>query len=86
MSNTPRTVVAQRDIDFLPKRPRGRPSLAAEAEYQKQVDAFCALILKIRSTMDFAVGSRGWCYILERRGLRKGDFNNAQRLITELGR
>ena len=33
--------------------------------------------------MDFAVGSRGWCYILERHGLRKGDFDAAQNLITE---
>ena len=33
--------------------------------------------------MDFAVGSRGWCYILEHHGLRKGDFDAAQKLITE---
>lgn len=33
--------------------------------------------------MDFAVGSRGWCYILERHGLGKGDFDAAQKLITE---
>ena len=33
--------------------------------------------------MDFAVGSRGWCYILERHGLHKGDFDAAQALITE---
>ncbi|MFZ1885543.1 MAG: hypothetical protein WAU53_18585 [Rhodoplanes sp.] len=33
--------------------------------------------------MDFSVGSRGWCYILERHGLCKGDFGAAQSLITE---
>lgn len=66
----------------LPKRQRGRQSETAEAEYQQQVAAFCALIQEIRSTMDFAVGSRGWCYILERHGLRKGDFDDAQRLIN----
>src|SRR6516165_2908482 len=32
--------------------------------------------------MDFAVGSRGWCYILERHGLRKGDFDDAEKLIS----
>ena len=32
--------------------------------------------------MDFDVGSRGWCYMLERHGLRKGDFDDAQRLIN----
>jgi|SRR5262249_8718513 len=66
----------------LPKRPRGRPSAAAELEYREQVARFCKLILQINSTMDFAVGSRGWCYILERHGLRKGDFDAAQKLIT----
>ena len=62
---------------------RGRQSPEAEAEYREQVAAFCALIQQIQSTMDFAVGSRGWCYILERHGLRKGDFDAAQKLITE---
>jgi hypothetical protein len=69
-------------IDGLPKRPRGRPSAAAELEYREQVAAFCALILQI----DFAVGSRGWCYLLERHGLRKGGFDAAQRLINECRR
>jgi hypothetical protein len=68
---------------LLPKRCRGRQSAAAEAQHREQVAAFCELILQIRSTMDFAVGSRGWCYILERHGLRKGDFDAAQKLITE---
>jgi len=70
-------------IDGLPKRPRGRPSAAAELKYREQVAAFCALISQIQSSMDFAVGSRGWCYLLERHGLRKGDFDAAQRLINE---
>jgi hypothetical protein len=33
--------------------------------------------------MDFEVGSRGWCYILEPHGLAKGDFDAAQDLITK---
>jgi hypothetical protein len=33
--------------------------------------------------MDFAVGARGWGYILERHGLRKGDFRAAEKLITD---
>jgi hypothetical protein len=51
--------------------------------WREEVAAFCRLILKIRSTMDFAVGSRGWCYILERHGLRKGDFDAAEKLIND---
>jgi hypothetical protein len=50
---------------LLPQRGRGRPTPAAEADYRERVAAFCDLIQEIRSTMDFAVGSRGWCYILE---------------------
>jgi hypothetical protein len=67
---------------LLPRRCRGRQSIQAQIEYRDQVAAFCRLILQIRSTMDFAVGSRGWCYILERHGLRKGDFDDAEKLIT----
>jgi hypothetical protein len=66
----------------LPRRGRGRPTPAAEEKYQEQVAAFCTLILKIRSSMDFSVGSRGWCYILEKHGLRKGQFDLAENLIT----
>jgi hypothetical protein len=68
---------------LLPKRGRGRQSAAAEAAYRSQVEEFCARILQIRSSMDFEVGSRGWCYILEQHGLDKGDFGAAQKLITE---
>jgi hypothetical protein len=67
---------------LLPKRQRGRQSVESEADYKKRVGNFCALIRQIQSTMDFRVGSRGWCYILEPHGLRKGDFDDAERLIT----
>jgi hypothetical protein len=68
---------AHKPDQLLPKNPK------AEAVFHKGVKAFCALILEIRSTMDFLVGSRGWCYILERHGLRKGDFDAAQKLIND---
>jgi hypothetical protein len=69
---------APRDqVAGLPKRPRGRPSAAAAVIYREQVADFCKLILQINSSMDFRVGSRDWCYILERHGLRKGDFDAA---------
>jgi hypothetical protein len=55
-------------------------------KYRERLAAFCALISQIRSSMDFAVSSRGWCYLLERHGLRKGDFDAAQRLINECRR
>jgi hypothetical protein len=33
--------------------------------------------------MDFQVGSRGWCYVLEEHGLVKGDFDRAESLISD---
>lgn len=66
----------------LPKRKPGRQSAEAEANYQAQVTEFCALIKQIASTLDFKVGSRGFCYLLEPHGLRKGDFDKAQLAIT----
>ena len=62
----------------FPRRPRGRLSPAKAAEYAEARQAFCAAILEIRARLDFSIGSRGWCYILEEHGLDKGDFNAAQ--------
>jgi hypothetical protein len=42
--------------------------------------------MEIKSTFDFPVSSRGWCYILEEHGLGKGDFDDAQSLIAECRR
>jgi hypothetical protein len=67
----------------LPKCPRGRPSPTVAAAYRDQLETFCAAILEINSTLDFEVGSRGWCYLLEEHGLQKGDFDAAQRLIND---
>jgi hypothetical protein len=68
----------------FPKLGRGRPSVAAKALYQVKREAFCGLILEIRSTLDFEIGARGWCYILENKGLiTKADLDSCQDLITE---
>jgi hypothetical protein len=67
----------------LPRRTRGRQTASAEARYQAELERFCAQILKIRSRLDFRVGTRGWCYILEgERIIDKGEFAEAERLIT----
>jgi len=67
----------------LPKRPRGRQNGTAEAAYQAELRAFCQRILEIGSRLDFEVGTRGWCYLLEGEGvITKGEFNDAERLIT----
>ena len=65
------------DSDLLPRKKCGD-----DGNYCRGVMKFCALIESISRTMDFKVGSRGWCYILERHGLRKGSFDTAEKLIT----
>ena len=41
-------------------------------------------IVQIASSLDFAVSSRGWCYLLEdQAGLPKGAFDQAQDLIND---
>lgn len=68
----------------LPQRGRGRQSAEAEARYLADLSAFCGDILQIQSTLDFKVSSRGWCYLLEGRGLLdKGSFDRAQELIND---
>jgi hypothetical protein len=67
----------------MPKRPRGRPWPAAQEKFEAELTAWCDGINLIASGLDFDVGSRGWCYILEEHGLSKGDFDSAQHLIND---
>lgn len=69
----------------LPKRGRGRPTPKAAAAYEKKLRAWCDGIKKIASSseLDFAVSSRGWCYVLEEYDLFKDDFDTAQTLIND---
>src|SRR5262245_46029971 len=76
---------------FPPTRSRRDDRLSGLSERRRpmgldaaNVASWCALILEINSSMDFSVGARGWCYILENRNaLRKGDFDVAEKLITD---
>ena len=67
----------------IPRRNRGKQSTAAKQAYQAEVEQFCDALLQIDSTLDFAVSSRGWCYLLEEHGLTKGDFATAEKLIND---
>jgi hypothetical protein len=67
----------------LPTATRGRRSAAAQARYDGEVRAFCRALVELDSRLDFRVSTRGWCYILEEHGLPKGDFDRAERLITQ---
>ena len=68
---------------LLPRLPPHRPSAATKAAYQNKVAAFCAVILERQSRLDFAVGSRGWAYILEgERYIDKDEIDAAQDLVN----
>jgi len=67
----------------IPKRKPGAQSARAKEIYEAEVDAFCTAIIEIRSKLDFAVSSRGLCYILESHGLTKSDFDVGQKFINE---
>jgi hypothetical protein len=67
----------------FPRRERGHQSPEKERANQTALLA-CATFRQIKSTLDFDVSSRGWCYLLEgHAGLLKGDFDPAQKLINE---
>lgn len=67
----------------LPASRRGRRSMEQERVYQHELDRFAASVSEINSRLEFPVSSRGWCYILEEHGLKKGDFDRAQRLLND---
>src|SRR5262249_15300869 len=69
---------------ILPKAPRGRPSEEKRKAYEEAVARFADSLKEITSRLDFKLSSRGLCYILENdHRLPKGDFDAAQKLITE---
>ena len=67
----------------IPRRGRGRQSQEAVAKYTVQLVEFADALQQINSRLDFKVGSRGWCYVLEEHGLVKGDFDKAECLIND---
>jgi hypothetical protein len=68
---------------ILPKLPPHRPCAATRTSYREKVIAFCATILELQSRLDFAVGSRGWAYVLEgERFINKDEIDAAQELIN----
>ncbi len=67
----------------LPRRAPGRPSTQADDDYAQRLVAWCRAIRGIHHGLDFTPGGvRGWCYLLEARGLSKGDFDRAEDLIS----
>ena len=68
----------------VPKRKKGRQTRDQQAAFDAQVDIFVERLLQIRSRLDFQVGTRGWCYLLENEGLTgKDEFNQMERLIGD---
>ena len=67
----------------LPRRKRGGQSVAAEAEFERAVTEWCQEIIRVAGTMDYKIGARDWCYVLEVAGsLTKGEFDAGEKLIS----
>jgi hypothetical protein len=67
----------------LPRRKRGGQSAAAEAEFERAPTEWCQEIIRVADTMDYKIGARDWCYVLEVAGsLTKGEFDTGEKLIS----
>jgi hypothetical protein len=67
----------------LPRRKRGGQSAAAEAEFERALAEWCREIIRVADTMDYKIGARDWCYVLEVAGsITKGEFDAGEKLIS----
>lgn len=84
MSVIDHTSIAQGMVCIpLPRRKRGAQSAEAKESFEQQVSEWCQEIIRIAETMDYKIGARDWCYVLEVAGsLTKGEFDTAEKLIT----
>ena len=72
---------------ILPKRQRGRPSAAAQAQYENDLRRFAEYIKQEAAQLDFRPSSRGWAYMLEgARLINKSEIDTAQDTVNELRR
>ena len=68
---------------MLPTRKRGRPTEQEKMLKEQHLEYFAKKILEMQSTLDFKISARGWCYLLEGKGIiTKGDFNKAEQDIN----
>ena len=68
----------------LPTRKRGAQSAEAKEEYERALSEWCRKIIQTAEQMDFKIGARDWCYVLENAGsLTKGQFDAAEKLIGD---
>jgi len=61
-------------IRFPTKKPRGGQRTGADEKHIASLRVFAEDIKEVRKGMDFPLSARGWCYIMEQYGLKKGDF------------
>ena len=71
--------------DDQPTYSRARSSDQGQQRlHDQQVDVFVQQLLEIRSRLDFEVGTRGWCYLLENEGvIGKDEFDRMETLIGD---
>ena len=66
----------------LPRRGRGAQSATAKEAYDGTLSEWCREIIRTAASMDYKIGARDWCYVLEVAGsITKGEFDTAEKLI-----
>lgn len=70
-------------LEFPESSGPGRHKKAKSERVRKIENFLIKTILEIQKTIDFTPGSRGWCYLLEQHGLKKGDFSRAEKVIGD---
>ena len=70
-------------VTFPIRRTSGGQSPGAVEMYLDSLKAFADSLKEIQSTLDFHMGARDWCYLLESYGLSKGDFDWGQEQIKK---
>ncbi len=68
----------------IPKRKTGGQTKAKQVKYNQDMTLFANALINEQSSIDFKIGTRGWCYFLEGKKLiSKGDFDLAVAKISE---
>jgi hypothetical protein len=68
---------------IVPRKRKGPSNDEQRRKYEGQVEEWAERLKKINAGLDFKPGARGFCYLLEQHGLAKGEFDAAEKLITE---
>jgi hypothetical protein len=71
------------DLGLPPPFGRGMVSASRRAAYDAAIVRWCQGIKQVWRQLDFEIGTREWCYLMEPHGLAKDDFDRAEVIIVK---